>query len=135
MSKSKSQKKAPKRVLAPKVALTRFEAEGASRTYWNFYLGFGLIIRAFLIISAVALWQVGSLVAADQSAGKPLTLTMVAAFVANGALAWHYFFCSGGLRDRDCRGARRVGGPAIDSFRSLACRGDGPRVLGHGTQR
>jgi hypothetical protein len=51
-----------------------------------------LIVGAFLIISAVALWQVGSLVAADQSAARPLTITMLTAFAANGALAWHFFF-------------------------------------------
>jgi len=38
-----------------------FLAQGATRTYWDFYFGFGVLIGVFLLIQAVALWQIGSL--------------------------------------------------------------------------
>ena len=38
-----------------------FDAEGFKRTYWDFYFGFDVIISGFLLVQAVALWQLGSL--------------------------------------------------------------------------
>jgi hypothetical protein len=46
-----------------------FETEGVQRTYWSFYLGFGVIISVFLLLQAVVLWQLGAL--ARTEAGRP----------------------------------------------------------------
>jgi hypothetical protein len=39
----------------------RFDAEGVSRTYLDFYLGFGFILSVYLFLQAVLLWQLAAL--------------------------------------------------------------------------
>lgn len=31
----------------------RFDAQGFSRTYWDFYVGFGLFVTAFIVFAAI----------------------------------------------------------------------------------
>jgi hypothetical protein len=69
-----------------------FEAVGATRTYWDFYFGFGVIISAFLLVQAVALWQLGSLAKPDALRVRPIVASFFVAFVVNAFLSWKYFF-------------------------------------------
>ena len=39
---------------------TRFDAQGFSRTYWDFFSAFGLFFSVFLLFAAVLAWQLGS---------------------------------------------------------------------------
>jgi hypothetical protein len=39
----------------------RFDVMGNSRTYWDFYVGFGAVISGYLAVQAVVLWQLGTL--------------------------------------------------------------------------
>ena len=48
---------------------THFEILGASRSYWDFFVGFGLFFSVFLVFSAVLAWQLG-----DHSAAGTLAL-------------------------------------------------------------
>ena len=43
------------------VRSTHFYIMGFSRTHWDFYIGFGLFVSVFLLLSAVLAWQLGSL--------------------------------------------------------------------------
>ena len=38
---------------------THFYIMGFSRTYWDFYVGFGLFVSAFLLLAVVLAWQLG----------------------------------------------------------------------------
>jgi hypothetical protein len=38
-----------------------FNVLGFSRTYWDFYVGFGLFVSVFLLLAAIFAWQLGSL--------------------------------------------------------------------------
>src|SRR5260370_24523196 len=40
---------------------THFYIMGFSRTYWDFYLGFGLFVSVFLLLAVVLAWQLGRL--------------------------------------------------------------------------
>jgi hypothetical protein len=40
---------------------THFYIMGVSRTYWDFYVGFGLFVSVFLLLAAILGWQLGSL--------------------------------------------------------------------------
>ena len=40
---------------------TRFDAQGVTRSYWDFYTSFGLLFSVFLLLSAVLAWQLGGL--------------------------------------------------------------------------
>ena len=69
-----------------------FDVEGFKRTYWDFYLGFGLIISVFTLVQAVVLWQLGSLAKTDSLRVRPIIASFFAAFIANAVVAWKYFF-------------------------------------------
>src|SRR6202050_466880 len=42
---------------------THFYVMGFSRTYWDFYVGFGLFVSVFLLLAVVLAWQLGGLAA------------------------------------------------------------------------
>jgi len=70
----------------------RFETGGFSRTYWDFYFGFGVIISAFLLVQAMVLWQLGTLARTGAVQIRPIIASFLVAFVVNAILAWMFFF-------------------------------------------
>ena len=70
----------------------RFDAEGVSRTYLEFYLGFGFILSVYLLLQAVVLWQLAALARADAARLRPLVAAFLLAQVASGALSWRFIF-------------------------------------------
>jgi hypothetical protein len=40
---------------------THFYIMGFSRTYWDFYVGFGLFVSVFVLLAVVLAWQLGGL--------------------------------------------------------------------------
>src|SRR5436305_2718495 len=40
---------------------SHFQVLGVSRTYWDFYVGFGLVVSVFLLLAAILAWQLGGL--------------------------------------------------------------------------
>lgn len=69
-----------------------FLAGGANRTYWDFYLGFGVAISAYLALQAIVLWQVAGLAESDWAKVKPIVTSFVVAFVVNALIVWKFFF-------------------------------------------
>ncbi len=69
-----------------------FEIIGFTRTYWDFYVGFGVIISLYLLVQAVVLWQLGSLAKTDALRLRPVVASFFVAFIVNAVLAWKYFF-------------------------------------------
>ena len=71
----------------------RFDVMGASRTIWDFHIGFGLIISLDLVVLAVTLWLLASLAKRTGSAPlRPLIATIGFGFVANAILVGRFFF-------------------------------------------
>jgi hypothetical protein len=70
----------------------RFDAEGVSRTYWDFYVGFGHMISVFLLAQAVLLWQLGTLAKTAPIRVRPIVAVFVVAALATAVLAWKFFF-------------------------------------------
>jgi len=68
---------------------THFMLFGFSRSYWDFYVGFGLIISVFLLLAAVLAWQLGSLPAELM---RTTAWTLMLSFAATTVLNWMYFF-------------------------------------------
>lgn len=70
----------------------RFDAEGVSRTYLEFYLGFGFILSVYLLLQAVVLWQLATLARVEPARLRPLVAAFLLAQVASGVLAWKLIF-------------------------------------------
>jgi hypothetical protein len=69
-----------------------FDAQGFNRTYWDFYLGFGLFVSVFLLLAAVLSWQMGSLPAGTLAQLRGPVWALVLCFAAVTVLSWRYFF-------------------------------------------
>jgi hypothetical protein len=70
----------------------RFDAQGFSRTYWDFYVGFGLFVSVFLVFAAVLAWQLGGLAPETLALMRGPAWALVICFVAVTVLTWTYIF-------------------------------------------
>lgn len=71
---------------------TSFDVNGFPRTYWDFYVGFGLFVSLLLLFAALACWQLGGLNAAVLKSMPLLAWSLVICFVGVTYLSWRYFF-------------------------------------------
>src|SRR5712675_495325 len=71
---------------------THFHIMGFSRTYWDFYVGFGLFVSAFLLLAVVLAWQLGGLPPESLARMRGTAWTFAFCFAAITVLAWKYFF-------------------------------------------
>jgi hypothetical protein len=69
-----------------------FQTQGVTRTYWDFYVGFGLFVTVLLLFLAVLTWQLGGLPAATLASMRVLLWALAICFVAITILTWRYFF-------------------------------------------
>ena len=69
-----------------------FAVQGFSRTYWDFYTGFGLFVSVFLLFAAVLAWQLGGLPAETLASMRGTAWAFALCFAAVTILSWTYFF-------------------------------------------
>lgn len=70
----------------------QFAILGVTRSYWNFYRGFGLAVTIFLTVEAVVFWQLGSLAKSDSLRQRPIYATFLVGYAAMAANSYEYFF-------------------------------------------
>jgi hypothetical protein len=68
-----------------------FDAQGFTRTYWDFFGAFGLFFSVFLLFAAVLAWLLGGL-PAETLPRVPSIAARAICFVAVTALSWRYAF-------------------------------------------
>jgi hypothetical protein len=71
---------------------THFDILGFSRTYWDFYVGFGLFVTVFLLLAVVLAWQLGGLPAETLALMRGTAWTFAVCFAAITVLSWRYLF-------------------------------------------
>jgi hypothetical protein len=69
-----------------------FVAQGFTRSYWDFYVGFGLFATVFLLFAGVLCWQLAGLNAETLRSIGGICWTLAACFVAIAFMSWKYFF-------------------------------------------
>ncbi len=74
------------------VQSSHFDVLGSSRTYWDFYIGFGLFNSMFMLLAAVLAWQLGNLAAPDLRRLRATSLFLTLCFAGVTLLTWMYFF-------------------------------------------
>jgi len=65
-----------------------FDAQGFSRTYWDFFSAFGLFFSVFLLFAAVLAWQLGSLPAEIFAPMRRTAWALAISFAAVTALSF-----------------------------------------------
>ena len=71
---------------------SHFEILGASRSYLDFFLGFGWSISVFMLLQTALLWQMASLARVDAAQVRPMIVMFALAVLANGVIAWLFLF-------------------------------------------
>lgn len=71
---------------------SHFQVLGFRRTYWDFYVGFGLVISVFLLLAAILAWQLGGLRAEAVPPLRATAWALALCFAAMTVLNWIYFF-------------------------------------------
>ena len=69
-----------------------FDVQGFDRTYYGFFVGTGLFVTVFLLLSAVFAWQLGSLSKETLAGIALLRWGLVFCYAAVTFLSWKYFF-------------------------------------------
>ena len=70
----------------------QFVAMGVTRTYWDYFFGYGLSLTVFLLLQAVVFWQLASLMKTDGVRLRPVMMTFCVAGALSAVLCWKYFF-------------------------------------------
>jgi hypothetical protein len=70
----------------------QFDVIGSMRSFWDFYIGFGVVVSGFMLAIAVALWQIASLARRGVRGIRPMILTFFIAFVLNTIFEIQFFF-------------------------------------------
>ncbi len=69
----------------------QFHVDGVDRTYWDFFMGFGLGITIFLLVEGVVFWLLANLAAKGVDV-RPIAATFCVGYLALTLLAYRYFF-------------------------------------------
>jgi len=69
-----------------------FDAQGFSRTYWDFFSAFGLFFSVFLLFAAVLAWQLAGLPAEIFARMRRTAWAFAICFAAVTALSFKYAF-------------------------------------------
>ena len=69
-----------------------FNIQGFSRSYWDFFVGFGLFVTVFLLFAAVLAWQLGGLPAETLARMRGTVWGLAGCFGAITVLSWRYLF-------------------------------------------
>ena len=69
-----------------------FNVNGADRTYWDFFFGFGLFVTVFMLFASVVAWQLGSLSSETLATMRASAWGFAVAFAVLAYLSWRYFF-------------------------------------------
>jgi len=69
-----------------------FDIQGFSRSYWDFFVGFGLFVTVFLLLAAVLAWQLGGVAAETIARMRVIIWAFPLCFAAVTVLIWRYFF-------------------------------------------
>lgn len=82
----------PQTIAVEAMKSNTFPLMGNVRSFWDFYLGFGLAISVSAAAEAVLFWQLASLAKTDPVRVRPILITFLLAYSALGINAYVFFF-------------------------------------------
>ncbi len=70
----------------------RFDVQGVSRSYLDFFMGFGWSISVAMVLQTVLLWQLASMARTNPAGARPMIAALALATLASGVIAWRFIF-------------------------------------------
>jgi hypothetical protein len=71
-----------------------FNMMGSSRSYWDFFLGFGFDASLNMLLQAVLLWLLAGVARTDTAMARPFIAAFALAWAAGVPLCIRYFFAA-----------------------------------------
>ena len=69
-----------------------FNLTGFDRSYWDFYIGFGIGITISLVAEGIVFWILASLAKTYAAKLRPILIVFGIAYIALAVVAWRYIF-------------------------------------------
>jgi hypothetical protein len=82
----------PMQTAATAMQVNQFDAMGSRRTYWEFFIGYGLVLTVKFLVETVVFWQLATLLKSYGLQIRPLLIAFCVGYVADAFIAWRYFF-------------------------------------------
>jgi hypothetical protein len=70
----------------------RFDVQGVSRSYLDFYRGFGFSLSVFLLLQGIVLWQLCAIAKTNPAQLRPIIASFTVASIAGGIISWSFLF-------------------------------------------
>ena len=71
---------------------TPYEVQGVSRTFLDFYRGFGYCLSVSMLLQAVVLWQLCAIARSNPSLVRPIVGSFAVASIAGVGVSWFFLF-------------------------------------------
>jgi hypothetical protein len=82
----------PAAVAVAAMKANQFVVFGNTRTFWDFYMGFGLGVTIFFTMEAVVLWLLAPLMASRGKELRPVLATFAVGYLVFAVNSFRYFF-------------------------------------------
>jgi hypothetical protein len=82
----------PAAVAVAAMKANRFVAFGNTRSFWDFYMGFGLGVTIFLTMEAVVLWLLAPLTVLHGEKVRPALMAFAIGYLVFAVNSYRYFF-------------------------------------------
>jgi len=69
-----------------------FHFQGVSRSFLDFYRGFGYSLSVFLVLQGIVLWQLAGVARTQPKAARPLVASFVTASIIGAVITWMFIF-------------------------------------------
>ena len=70
----------------------QFQTMGVSRSYYDFFMGFGISLSISMLTQAFVLWFMADLATSHAARLRPMILVFLVASLAGVVVAWQYIF-------------------------------------------
>jgi hypothetical protein len=70
----------------------QFVAMGVTRSYWDYYFGYGLMTTVNFLVQTFVFWQLATIAKTDPARVRPIVATFGVGYVVSAVVAWRYFF-------------------------------------------
>lgn len=78
----------------------RFDVMGSMRSYWDFFLGYGLFVTLALLVQGILFWQLGQSIRKGSAAEtKPILVLFLFNYIVMAIISWRFFFIAPALTE------------------------------------
>lgn len=82
----------PAELAVASMKANQFAMMGSLRTYWDFYMGFGLGITIFLTVEAIVFWLLASRIQSEGAKLRQIILLFALGYLALAVNSFRFFF-------------------------------------------